>query len=83
MELRGKLDRELKANRNWSRGRSDRARTKLGSELEKFLTAGLEGAQVVGWWEVGRTGWGTRVKSGGGVEQNWAAKLEGTLVAAW
>lgn len=43
----------LKGNGHWVRGRSDRVRTELGGELRRCLAAGLEGTQVVGWWEIG------------------------------
>lgn len=43
----------LEGNGNWVRGRSERARMQLGGELKGFLALGLEGAQVVGWWEIG------------------------------
>lgn len=43
----------LEENGNRVRGRSERMRMQLGSELKRFLAVGLEGAQVVGWWEIG------------------------------
>lgn len=39
---------------------------------------GNSGGGLVGKWVRG-----IRMKSGSGVEQNWAAKLEGTWAAAW